>query len=153
MTVAPENGYKPILDMLEQAHKAHKGGATIAALAMLYIGIDTMAWLSLPIGEDRQGRSDFYRWVDLYLKTDNAQPYQYVGRDMYAARCAVLHMFATLSDLHKEDTPPQKFGYLDNGPHRTDGGDLVLISVAVLLRDFSHAVSRFMGHMSDDAEL
>jgi hypothetical protein len=148
----PNNGYQPLLDMLAEGHKAHEAGATVAALAMVYIGIDTLAWLSLPIGKNKQGRSDFYQWVDTYLKTDAAQPYQYVGKDVYAARCAVLHMFATLSDLHQENPPPKKFGYLDNGPHCTDGGDLVLISVAILLRDFSHGV-RFTTAMQQDAEL
>jgi len=139
--------------MLGEAHRAHSAGATIAALAMVYIGIDTMAWLSLPIGQGKQGRTDFYRWVDTYLTTDADQPYQYVGKDVYAARCAVLHMFATLSDLHREDPPPKQFGYLDNGPHRADGGELVLISVAVLLRDFSYAIARFTTEMQNDVEL
>lgn len=150
---APNNDYKPLLDMLDEAHKAQSAGATVATLAMIYIGIDTMAWLSLPIEQDKQGRSDFYRWVDTYLKTDASQLYQYVGQDVYAARCAVLHKFATLSDLHKKNPPPKKFGYLDNGPHCTDGGDLVLISVAVLLRDFSHAIVKFTRAMQNDAEL
>ncbi len=139
--------------MLGEAHKAHNAGATIAALAMLYIGIDTMAWLSLPVGQSKQGRLDFCRWVDTYLKTDADQQYHYAGKDVYAARCAVLHMFATLSDLHRESPPPKKFGYLDNGPHRADGGEVVLISVAVLLRDFSRAVARFTIAMQSDAEL
>lgn len=153
MTAVPNNGYKPLLDMLKEAHMAHDAGATVSALAMIYIGIDTMAWLSLPIGKKKQGRSDFCKWVDSYLQTDGGQPYQYDGRDVYAARCAVLHMFSSLSELHKENPPPKQFGYLDNGPHCTDGGNLVLISVAILLRDFSHAIARFMGAMQKDTEL
>lgn len=153
MKLAPNNGYKPLLDMLHEAHTAHAAGATVAALAMVYIGIDTMTWLSLPIGKEKQGRSDFYQWVNTYLKTDASQSYQYVGKDVYAARCAVLHMFSTLSDLHKENPPPKKFGYLDNGAHCTDGDDLVLISVAVLLRDFSHAIARFATAMQHETEL
>ncbi|RDK04476.1 hypothetical protein [Paraburkholderia lacunae] len=151
--MAPNNGYAPILNLLNQVRIAQDAGATIAALTMVYVGIDTMAWLALPVGQAQQGRSDFYRWVDTYLKADATQPYQYDGRDVYAARCAVLHQFSTIVELHRQKNPPKKFGYLDNGPHRTDGGDLVLISVAMLVRDYFHAATRFMTAVQDDAEL
>lgn len=153
MTGELNNGYKPILDLLAEAHRAHEAGATVAALAMVYIGIDTMTWLSLPIGKNKQGRSDFYQWVEMYLKADAGQPYQYIGKDVYAARCAVLHKFATLSELHRENPHLKQFGYLDNGPHCTDGGELVLISVAILLRDFSHAIARFLNSAKNDATI
>lgn len=153
MATAPNNGYKPILDLLDQVRKAHEGGATIAALAMVYVGIDTMSWLSLPVGTDKQGRTDFYRWVDTYLKAHQTEAYQYNGKDVYAARCAVLHQFATVAELHRQKNPPKKFGYLDNGPHRTDGGDLVLISVATLIRDYFRAVAAFTNAARVDADL
>jgi hypothetical protein len=153
MAMARNNGYTPILNLLDQARRAQAAGLTIPALAMVYVGIDTMAWLSLPVERDKQGRQDFYRWVDTYLKADADQPYQYVGRDVYAARCAVLHQFATIAELHRQNDPPKKFGYLDNGPHRTDGGDLVLISVAMLVRDYCHAAARFMEAARNDVDL
>jgi hypothetical protein len=153
MAMAPNNGYAPILSLLNQAREAQAVGLTIPALAMVYVGIDTMAWLELPIGQEKQGRQDFYRWVNTYLKADPQQPYQYDGRDVYAARCAVLHQFATVAELHRQANPPKKFGYLDNGPHRTDGGDLVLISVTMLVRDYLHAVGQFMEAARNDRDL
>ena len=141
------------MDILNEAQTSHKAGAIIAAAAMVYIVIDTMAWLSLPIGKKEQGRSDFCNFVNTYLKADSSQTYQYFGKDVYAARCAVLHKFATLSELHLERPFPKKFGYLDNGPHCTNGIDLVLISVAVLLRDFSRALEHFVTAMQNDTEL
>jgi hypothetical protein len=153
MAMAPNNGYAPILNLLNQAREAQAAHLTIPALAMVYVGIDTMAWLALPIGQERQGRQDFYNWVDTYLQADAAQPYQYVGRDVYAARCALLHQFATVAELHRQKNPPKKFGYLDNGPHMTDGGELVLISVAMLVRDYNHAVARFMQAAGGDRDL
>ncbi|MFT3931057.1 MAG: hypothetical protein QM709_12265 [Spongiibacteraceae bacterium] len=145
--------YKPIQDLVNEISTAYDVGATVAALSMVYIGIDTFAWLSLPLERDRQTRNDFYEWVDTYLKTEDEQPYQYVGKDLYAARCAVLHTFATLADLHKKVPAPKKFGYVDNGPHQHDGGDLVLISVAVLIRDFGSATQRFLQAIQADASL
>ena len=153
MAMAPNNGYTAIVNLLNQARQAQAAGLTIPALAMVYVGIDTMAWLSLPVGQEKQGRQDFYRWVDTYLKTDANQPYQYVGRDLYAARCAVLHQFATIAELHRQNNPPKRFGYLDSGPHQTDGGDLVLISVATLVRDYCHAVDQYMRGAQANADL
>jgi hypothetical protein len=153
MAMAPNNGYAPILNLLNQARQTQAAGLTIPALAMVYVGIDTMAWLGLPPGKEKQGRQDFYNWVDTYLKVDGAQAYQYDGRDVYAARCAVLHQFATVAELHRQANPPKKFGYLDNGPHRADGGELVLISVAMLVRDYCHAVGQFMRSATGDRDL
>ena len=44
------NGYQPILELYREIAKSQDAGALIAALAMVFVGIDTMAWLSLPIG-------------------------------------------------------------------------------------------------------
>ncbi len=152
MATAP-NGYQPILDLYQEAGKAQDAGAFIAALAMIFVGIDTMAWLSLPAGEGSVRRRHFREWVDAYLKADAPQPYQYAGEDVYAARCALLHRFGSSADLHAHPNPPKMFGYVDNGPHRAQGGNLVLISVAVLVHDFGRAVGRFIQAAQKDADL
>ena len=47
-----------------------------------------------------------------------------------------------------------KFGYVDNGSYRKDETErFVLVSVAVLIHDFSKAMERFMGDILADAEL
>lgn len=153
MTAVTSESYRPILDLMQQISKAQDAGAHVAALAMVYVAIDTFAWLSLPKGEERQTKVHFCKWVDTYLKTDASQAYQYAGMDLYAARCSVLHMFATLSDLHKKDQTIKKFGYVDNGPHRNDGGELVLISIAVLIRDLGSGVSQFLKAIQADQSL
>ena len=147
------NGYQPILDLYQEVARAQDGGALVAALAMVFVGIDTMAWLSLPLEQHSVKRDDFCAWVDTYLKADAAQPYQYVGIDLYAARCAMLHSYGSLSDLHKKPNPPKTFGYLDNGPHRADGASLVLISIAVLIHDFGGALNTFLQSALKDADL
>ena len=150
---AVPNGYQPILELYREISKAQDADALLAALAMVFVGIDTMAWLALPLGKTSVGRVDFCSWVDAYLKTDASQPYHYVGIDMYAARCALLHSYGSLSDLHKKPNPPKTFGYLDNGPHRADGSPLVLISIAVLIRDFGGALNTFLQSALHDADL
>jgi hypothetical protein len=63
-------------------------------------------------------------------------------------------MFATLSDLHKKNPSPKRFGYVDNGPHRIgDSSELVLISVATLLKDFGTATADFMEAILSDPSL
>ena len=150
---AEPNKYQPITDLVIEISRAQDAGALVAALAMVFVGIDTMAWISLPIGKDTVTRNDFCSWVDAYLKTDSNQPYQYVGIDVYAARCALLHSYGSLSDLHKKPNPPKAFGYLDNGPHRADGSHRVLISIAVLVRDFGEAITKFLRSALQDSDL
>jgi hypothetical protein len=147
-------GYTPLVQLLGEIGKAWDAGATVAALAMVYVGLDTMALLACPIGQQGQTRSDFIAWVDKYLKADAASDYHYEGIDVYAARCAVLHSYGSVAALHGGTNPPRKFGYMDNGPHKKDDAErFVLISVAVLIHDFSKAMETFVGEIRTDAEL
>ena len=147
------NKYQSIHDLYQQASKAQDASALMASLIMVYVGIDTMAWLSLPIGCNEVKRTHFCDWVNTYLKADTAQPYQYVGIDVYAARCALLHNYSSIATLHNQQNPPKTFGYLDNGPHQADDGQLVLISIAVLIHDFGLAITAYLKAIQLDANL
>jgi hypothetical protein len=147
-------GYTPLIQLLDEIGKAWNAGATVAALATVYIGLDTMALLACPVGQQSQTRSDFIAWVDKYLKADAASDYQYEGIDVYAARCAVLHSYGSVAALHSGINPPRKFGYMDNGPHKKDDAErFALISIAVLSHDFSKAMEKFVGEIGTDPEL
>lgn len=63
-----DNPMQSIFDLLSEIKKCETAGATTGAVAMAFICIDTMAFLSLPVGRDKQGRADFIAWVDTYLK-------------------------------------------------------------------------------------
>lgn len=147
-------GYTPLIQLLREISKAQDAGATVAALAMVYIGIDTMALLACPIGQQDQKNTDFIDWVDKYLKADVASEYQYEGIDVYAARCAVLHSYGSSALLHRRINPPRKFGYADNGPHKKDDEErFVLISVAVLIHDFFKSMETFMAEVATNSDL
>lgn len=147
-------GYTPLIQLLHEIGRAQDAGATVAALAMVYVGLDTMALLACPIGQQSQTRADFIAWVDKYLKADTASEYHYEGIDVYAARCAVLHSYGSSAALHSGTNPPRKFGYMDNGPHRKDDVErFVLISVAVLIHDFSRAMETFIAEIATNADL
>lgn len=65
--------------LIAEIKRCEEAGATVSAVAMAYVCIDTMAFLSLPVGREIQGRADFISWVDTYMKGHKAQPYQYRG--------------------------------------------------------------------------
>lgn len=147
-------GYTPIIQLLGEISKAQDADALLAALSLVYVGIDTMSWLACPIGQHSHTRADFMAWVNKCLKTDPSQEYQYTGVDVYAARCAMLHSYGSTADLHRRKNPPMKFGYVDNGPHRKDDTErFALISIARLIYDFMSAVERFMSDAASNADL
>ena len=133
-----------------------KAGATTAAVAMAYICIDTMAFLSLPVGREVQGKGDFTAWVDAYLTGHESQPYKYCGIDVYGARCALLHAFGSDADFHEKNPGARKFGYHDGGMHAYDPAHdehLVIIGTASLINDVLHAVTAFMEVCKTDVDL
>ena len=65
----------------------------------------------------------------------------------------MLHSYGSLAALHKQPNPPKTFGYLDSGSHKTDGSLLVLIGIAVLIRDFAAAVTAFLQDARSNAGL
>ncbi len=123
---------------------------------MAFICIDTMAFLGLPAGKDKQGRADFIAWVDRYLKGHEDQPYQYRGIDVYGARCALLHAFGSEADYHQQNSDAKKFGYHDGGKHAYDPAideHLVIIGTASFLNDVVIAVEAFIQDWKKDPDL
>jgi hypothetical protein len=149
-----ETPYASVVQILNEIKKCDDAGATTAAVALTYIGIDVMAGLS--IETDRSvTRRDFISWVDRYLRADEKSAYQYVGKDVYAARCGLLHAYGAEADLHKTDPAIRYFGYHDGGQHRfvPDAPEkLVLIGVKSLIHDFSKAVETFLTELGQDSE-
>lgn len=70
----------------------------LQALVVIYSAIDTLAWVSLESGDVT--RSTFVQWVDTYIN-----PEILIGctaRDLYAARCAIVHSSTTKSKLIRD---------------------------------------------------
>ncbi len=95
METNPLNGIK---GLLEEITKCQDVGAISATAIMVYISIDAMAFLSMPPNQESQKRQDFIDWVDTYLKADAKSTYQYDGRDVYGARCSMVHTYAIEAD-------------------------------------------------------
>ena len=150
---SPFNAIKGIVDEIGLCETA---GATAATVVMAYVGIDAMAYLNMPIGQTSQTRKDFIEWVDRYMKADPAQVYQYDGKDVYGARCAMVHTYSIEADFHLKNPSTKQFGYSDGGRHAHDPAvhpNLVIIGVASFANDFKHAVLRFAQEMAADLDL
>jgi hypothetical protein len=142
--------------LIDEIKTCEKAGAVTSAVAMAFVCMDTMAYLSLPTGREIQGKADFIAWVDAHLKGHEDQSYQYRGLDVYGARCAMLHAFSSESDFHEKNDDAKKFGYHDGGTHAYDpvvDERLVIIGTASFLNDVVHAVSAFLAICKTDADL
>lgn len=142
--------------LVTEIKKCEQAGATTAAVGMAYVCLDTMAFLSLPADREVQGKADFIRWVDTYLKGHEDQPYQYRGIDVYGARCSLLHAFGSDADFHGKNPDAKKYGYHDGGMHAYDPAiedHLVIIGTASLINDVLHAITVFIGACKVDVDL
>ena len=145
-----------ILGLIQEIDTCEKAGATTAAVILTYIGIDVMAYLSMPTSQSSQTRTDFINWVNKYLKADPQQVYQYDGKDVYGARCAMIHTYGVEADYHEKNPDVKEFGYHDGGRHAYNPEvhkRLVMIGIASLVGDFMKAVMRFIDDLKTDSDM
>ena len=139
--------WQALVHMVEEIKLCDENNITTASIAMSYICIDALANLSRPIEKKKVTRSDFIDWVNTYLTCDPEQQYKYRGKDVYAARCSVLHTFSSEAELHQEDLDTIKFAYHDGGKHYFDPNvdpRLVLIGAKSFVNDIVIGVGRFI---------
>lgn len=156
MSPGSADNWQSIVGLVSELKRCDECGITTASIAMAYICIDTLANLARPVGEQRVTRSDFKEWVDEHLKAHPDQPYQYRGKDVYAARCAFLHAYGSTAELHEEDPDTIKFAYHDGGRHQYDPSierGLVLIGTKSFVNDVVHAVESFLEKCQSDESL
>ncbi|MBS0289802.1 MAG: hypothetical protein JSS07_07200 [Proteobacteria bacterium] len=109
----------------------------------------------MPLTKEENGKSDFIDWVDKFLKTEPNESYQYLGKDLYAARCGKLHSFAATS-AYANRNKTKIFGYHGGKGHKYNpevNKDLVIISIPTLIRDFSIAINKFIELIKEDTSL
>lgn len=142
--------------LIAEIKRCEAAEATMAGVAMVYVGIDVMSFLALPAGRESQRKADFIAWVDAYMKGHPEQPYQYQGLDVYGARCALLHSFGSEATFHQDNPEAKTFGYHDGGKHALDANvseRLIIIGTASLLDDFIRAVGVFLEAAKVDLDL
>ena len=71
-----------------------------ACLILIYCGIDSMAYLSMPAVQTEVRKEDFVQWANQYLCPSLSNGIVSVtGDDLYGARCAVVHTFTSESRM------------------------------------------------------
>jgi hypothetical protein len=93
--------YDGIIYFIEELKRCAAADAKMASILMVFVGIDTMAFLGLPAGQDVQRKEHFIDWVEKYMKAHPDQTYSYTGIDLYAARCSALHCFTAEAEFHR----------------------------------------------------
>jgi len=148
--------WQAIIYLVSELKRCDENGIITASLAMAYICIDALANLARPLNKQRVTRSDFKEWVDTYLKTHPEQPYHYRGKDVYAARCALLHTYGSEVELHEEDPDTIIFGYHNGGKHQYNpdiNRGLAIIGTKSFINDVIIAAESFLENCRNDASL
>jgi hypothetical protein len=156
MTDSSSKNWKSIIDLVSELKRCDECGITTASLAMAYICIDAIANLGRPATKQKATRTDFIEFADTYLKAHSEQPYQYRGKDVYAARCAFLHTYGADAELHEEDPNIIKFVYHDGGRHKYNPSvtpGLVVIGTKSFINDVIIAVDSFLKECERDVSL
>ncbi len=117
-----------------------------AALALIYSGIDTMAYLGLPEGSNKVKGVDFEEWCDRYIQFPGRENVS--GLELYGARCGILHTHSATSSLSRSGKVREIF-YDDkaNPPvlsNKEDAPDTVIVSISALMEVFFSGVDRFL---------
>lgn len=144
----------PIINCIENGIKkdirlCQEHGSLRGALVLVYTGIDYMAVLNMPSGQEKATRKDYIEWCDKYINFNGDQ--DVTGTELYAARCGMVHSYTSESDFLKTHGCRQ-IGYMDK--NETDvvfkpeiDGNLVMMSIDGLIRTTSSQNSYFV-HMS-----
>jgi hypothetical protein len=116
-----------------------------SAVNLIFSGMDTMAYLNMPAGQQDVERKDFILWVERYIKFPCKE--QLTGLDLYGARCAMLHTYGARSKLSREGKC-RMVCYMDRGiPEiRSKPGidDLVVVSISALADAFFKGIDKFL---------
>jgi hypothetical protein len=133
-------------------------GLVAPTLALLFSGIDTMAWLGLPDDQEDVTRDEFIRWADRYLLPESG--ILCTALDLYSARCGILHSMTAESRAIR--TGNAKRVFYAWGTHRFEdlqqilnriGEPIVALQVDALIKAFRIAIDKFVEASEHDADL
>lgn len=125
-----------------------------SAVLLTLSGMDAMAFVGMPAGQDDVTRSDFIAWADRYIHFPCKE--QLSGMDLYGARCGALHSFGSASRLSREGKCRQ-VGYMSRCTPEVVfrpavSAELVLVSVPALADAFFTGVDRYLVDLFSDTK-
>jgi hypothetical protein len=123
-----------------------------SAVVLIYSGIESMAYLAMPVNQTDVGRKDFIDWADRYIRFPCKE--QLTGADLYGARCAMLHTYSVYSKMSREGKC-RIVGYMSRAIpevrcNPVADKELVLVSVPALADAFSRGIDTFLIHAFSD---
>ena len=123
---------------------------------LIYSGIDSMAYLSMPESQDDVTRFDFVQWCDRYIRPDH--PHAPTSLELYAARCGVVHSHSAASRLFRDGGKVRQLFYMSDtrNPVLFDPAinkEMLLLSVPALCGWFFDGLDRFIADLRADSEL
>ena len=125
-----------------------------SAVILIYSGIDSMAYLAMPDGQDDVRRPDFVDWASRYLRFPCA--HQLTGNDLYGARCAMLHNYSVTSRMSRSGEC-RKIGYMNHSVPEvrydpTVDPSLVMVSIVGLAEAFFRGIDQFLVNAFEQRE-
>jgi len=137
-----------------------KNKLVLPSLILLYSGIDIMAWLSRDKAHFDSTQQDFTLWVDTYLMPGHG--FTCKAKDLYAARCSILHSYTPESLLSRKGEAKKIF-YSWGTAHReslqhiidvsSEKDKTIVLNVDALIDAFKEGVQRFDKALSEDRSL
>ena len=141
----------PVINVVHEGIKrgiriAMENGCLPAAIILIYSGMDAMAYLGMPAGQDDVTRDDFVAWAERYIRFPCKE--QLSGLDLYGARCAMLHTHSVAARLTREGRC-RMIGYTDQSSPEVSynpkiSKDLVIVSIKGLAEAFSRGIDQFL---------
>ena len=124
-----------------------------SVVILTYSGIDTMAYLAMPVCQTDVTREDFVQWCDKYIRFPGSD--QVTGLELYSARCGMLHTYGVESRLTRSGTC-RKLGYMDRSVPEIRYSpqidqNLALVSIEALAKAFFNGIDRFLVDLFSDS--
>jgi|GEM_PF-596235 len=117
-----------------------------SAVILIYSGIDTMAYLSMPDDQEDVKPKDFKKWADGYISFPCKE--QVTGLELYGARCGMVHTYSISSRLSRQGKC-REIGYVDQCEpevryNPASSTNLVIVSISALAEAFFEGVDKFL---------
>lgn len=131
---------------LDVAHRCLRENHLFPAMTLIFPVIDICAWFS--VKSSVHGRDEFILWADRYV-VPNLEWSRTNGRDLWGARCGVLHMGTAESRPTKKETDrARKIFYMWGTEYREPNyeqsdGTIVYLHLDELIQATHSGVTRF----------
>ncbi|SDO46789.1 hypothetical protein SAMN04490202_0984 [Pseudomonas reinekei] len=113
---------------------------------LTYVGIDQMAWLSIP--GDKSSGKDFKAWVDNFMLAKNA--ISCTSDELWGARNGLLHMGTAEAGAHKDPSIRKIYYTFGNAKcTKNDTSDVFVLKAEDLILGFLLGVFWFIDHLKE----